>query len=150
MTVSISLIFPFTGMALWCTQPHREWWKIHLRPNFSKLPRSNTLVQEKEWFQTNFSPILPVQCREYSLFWSLYHVSISWEHLYVWRGWKQWFSALSLHGNLKVFGWLLDGPRSREKEKNRGLRGMKFLLYKPFHSGEKQLFYLNNMGVFKP
>lgn len=38
----------------------------------------------------------------------------------------------------------------QEKETNRGLTWMKFLLYESSWLGEKQLFYLNNMGVFKP
>ena len=64
----------------------------------------------------------------------LYHDSI----YVLGEGWRQWFCTFSF--------WM----SHQEKETNRGLIWMKFLLYESFWLGEKQFFYLNNMGVFKP
>lgn len=122
-----------------------EWRRIHVRPNITKSLGRGTLMQEKDWFQTNLFPILAC-----SVLWlpsllaliaCLCTSSLHHENIYVFEGLMQWFSTFSLHGIYQVHGWLLDGLSHwvRKRRQMRPNRNEISILYRPLWLREKGL-----------
>lgn len=139
MTASISLIFSVTGWPQGVLRQAQSTGKHTLVPTSVTLKEQHTCAREKV-ISNRFLP--HPACSGFWWFSLLAFVSCLYhESIYVLGGgWRQWFCTFSFW----MSHWL------SKRRQNRGLIWMKFLLYKSFWLGEKQLFYLNNMVVFKP
>ena len=139
MTASISLIISVTGWPQGVLRQAQSTGKHTLVPT-SVTPKEQHTYAREEVISSRFLP--HPACSGFWWFSLLAFVSCLYhESIYVLGGgWRQWFCTFSFW----MSHWL------SKRRQNRGLIWMKFLLYKSFWLGEKQLFYLNNMGVFKP